>query len=381
MWAYIDESGNTGANLFDPDQPFFTNIAMSSPVDFDAAYQDRVGKIAASVGQPYLHASELGALGVESVAPEILDLVRSASLRFYFAFVNKPDVAAFKFYDALFDPADNPAAARHTYNIRDLRLLLLVKLGSILSVDDAKLFWNALMAGPTPKAKQDSKGSIENVLGRVNELPDLRSRQLIRDILDWARGNLDTLSMWSPRKKDRYGHLPNLFTFPALFQSISDAARDWDVKVDKIVHDRQSQFQSTLREWHSLFEGIEPETIVHFGDTPIQFPDIQNSKFEIGESGSSAGLQIADLVLWTFSRKVAGQPLGANTTDLLDFCFSPLNVTHHSFRWLEYELQISLTALMARPMTEDKLLDGMALLERSERDREQRMREATTPDQ
>ena len=36
---------------------------------------------------------------------------------------------------------------------------------------------------------------------------------------------------------------------------------------------------------------------------------------------------------------------------------------------------------MARPMTEDQLLDGMALLERSERDREQRMREATTPDQ
>ena len=29
-------------------------------------------------------------------------------------------------------------------------------------------------------------------------------------------------------------------------------------------------------------------------------------------------------------------------------------------------------------MTEDQLLDGMALLERSEPDREQRMREATT---
>ena len=187
--------------------------------------------------------------------------------------------------------------------------------------------------------------------------------------------------MWSPRKKDRYGHLPSLFTFPALFQSISDAARDWGVKVDKIVHDRQSQFQSTLHEWHSLFEGIEPETIVHFGDTPIQFPDIQNSKFEIGESSSSAGLQIADLVLWTFSRKFTGQPLGVNTADLLDFCFSPLNVTHHSFRWLEYELQISLTALISRPMTEDQLLDGMALLERSERGREQSMRQAKTRDQ
>ena len=376
MWAYIDESGNTGANLFDPSQPYFTNIAVSSPVDFDSIYGDRVSKIAGSVRQQYLHATELGVEKVESVAPDILDLVRSAGLRFYFTFVNKRDVAAFKFYDAVFDPGENPAAAKHTYGIRDLRLLLLVKFGAILSEDDAKRFWNAMIGRPTPEAKRKAKTAIEHVLDRVHELPDSRSSRLIGDALNWAKDNLDALSIWQPQKKARYGHLPNLFTFPALFQSISDAARDWNDKVDKIVHDRQSQFESTLREWHSMFEGVEPETIVHFGDTPIQFPDIQNSAFEISESRLSAGLQIADLVLWIFSRRFTGQPIGLNTTDLFDHSFSPLNVTHHSFRWIQYELQVSLTALMSRPTTEDQMLDGMALLDRSERDRRVRMREA-----
>ena len=42
MYAYIDESGNTGFNLVDPAQPYFLNVAMSSPVDFDAVFAERV---------------------------------------------------------------------------------------------------------------------------------------------------------------------------------------------------------------------------------------------------------------------------------------------------------------------------------------------------
>ena len=336
MWAYIDESGNTGSNLFDKNQPYFMNVAMSSPVDFDAAYQHRVHQIAASAGQQYLHASGMGEYGVELVAPEVLELVRSSKVRFYFTFVNKPDIAAMKFYDAVFDPGENPAAARHTYTIRDLRLLLLMKFQAILREDDTKRFWEAMNGSPTAEAIQEAKAVIENVLAHVESLPDQRSKQLVRDALNWAKENLSALSMWSPRKKDLYGHLPNLFTFPALFQSISETARDWNDTVDVIIHDRQSQFQGTLRQWHSLFEGLQPERILHFGDTPIQFPDIQNSKFEMRESSASAGLQIADIVLWTFSRRSSGVALGSHTADLFDFCFSPLNVTHHSFRWIQY---------------------------------------------
>ena len=104
--AYIDESGNTGFNLFDAEQPFFLNVAMSSHVDFDSVYLERVRKIADTASAPYLHASELGAEGVEAVAQSLVELVQFSQVRFYFAAVDKRDLAGMKFYDAVFDPAE-----------------------------------------------------------------------------------------------------------------------------------------------------------------------------------------------------------------------------------------------------------------------------------
>ncbi|MDA1175248.1 MAG: hypothetical protein O2826_12145, partial [Chloroflexi bacterium] len=71
MYAYIDESGNTGAHLFDAAQPSFLNVAMSSHVDFDTVFRDRVFRIADSTPLNHLHGSELGLGGVESIARKI----------------------------------------------------------------------------------------------------------------------------------------------------------------------------------------------------------------------------------------------------------------------------------------------------------------------
>ena len=60
MHAYIDESGNTGFNLFDPAQPFFQNVAMSSLVDFDEVFHNRLQRMADRLGVTHLHANELG---------------------------------------------------------------------------------------------------------------------------------------------------------------------------------------------------------------------------------------------------------------------------------------------------------------------------------
>ena len=122
MRAYIDESGNTGTNLFDPAQPYFLNVAMSSPVDFDDVFRERVKRIVHTAGIEYLHASEMGAHGVEAIARSVIELVEFSQSRFYFAYVNKPDVAAMKFFDAIFDLGENPAAPHHIYILHPARL-------------------------------------------------------------------------------------------------------------------------------------------------------------------------------------------------------------------------------------------------------------------
>ena len=364
MHAYIDESGNTGFNLFDPEQPIFMNVAMSSKVDFDGVFRERIQRIAKNAGAQYLHASELGVEGVEGIAPSLMELVEFSQVRFYFAAVHKPDVAGMKFFDAVFDPGENPAAPRHSYIIRGLKFVLLLKFLNILEDGDVRMFWEAMTSDPSREAERQAVSAINNAIQRVGNLSDERSRLLIGDTLDWARNNIDRFSIWTPRKQDRYGHLPNLFTFPALLTSISDTAKLWDCKIDHIVHDQQSQFGQTLREWHSLFEGRpEPERIFHFGDTPIRFGDISDSQFAIRASRESAGLQLVDVVLWTFARSMLEKPLGPRSRELFEFCFSPDDMYFMSLGSIAAELEYTVGPLLMRPLSEDQLLDGMNFLE------------------
>ena len=190
-----------------------------------------------------------------------------------------------------------------------------------------------------------------------------------------AQENIGTFSIWTPRKRLRHGHLPNVFTLPRLIASISDTARRWDRRTEKIIHDQQSQFGQTLREWHALYEKAEPERIFHFGDTPIKFGDIQDSKFEIRDSKTSAGLQVVDIVLWTFARTISERPLGPMARGLFDSCFSPDDFFLMSLGTIEAEAEVKLHAAMTHKFTEDELLDGMALVEEFEDRRLDRMRQ------
>ena len=120
MYAYIDESGNTGFNLFDPEQPYFLSLAMSSHVDFDKVFKERVERISRFAGVSHLHASQMGIEGVETIAQDVLELIQFSQVRFHLAVVSKPDLAAIKFFDAVFDPGENFAASHHSYGIRGL---------------------------------------------------------------------------------------------------------------------------------------------------------------------------------------------------------------------------------------------------------------------
>ena len=377
MHTYIDESGNTGFNLFDPDQPHFLNVAMSSQLDFDDVFRERVHRIAHHAGVPYLHANELGVDGVEAIARSLIELVEFSQARFYFAAVNKPDVAAMKFYDAIFDPGENPAAPRHSYAIRSLKFVLLFKFLHILEEQDVRLFWQAMTSSPSQEAERKAVSAIDKAIQRVGNLPDARSRQLIGDTLSWARSNIDRFSIWTPRKKDRNGHLPNLFTFPAILTSISDTAKLWGCRPDNIVHDQQSQFGETLRQWHALFEGITPDRIFHFGDTPIRFADIRDSQFEMRASQESPGLQVVDVVLWTFARSFSEKPIGQMSKELFELCFSPDDMYIMSLGSIMAETEYTLDVVMNRTFGEDQLLDGMQFVEYAEELRQKSIRESS----
>ena len=374
MYAYIDESGHTGINLFDPAQPYFFNVAMSSLHDFDSIYRKDVKDIAQKAGVCYLHASEMGGGGVEAIAESVGGLIESSEVRFYFGLVDKRDTAVMKFYDAVFDPGENAAMANLHYAARLLRLGLLLEFASITEPADVELFWKAMTSSRSPQTEEAAVTAIDNVLQRVGALSDPRAKELIDDVLSWAKDNIDVFSFWSGTKAQRYGHVPNIFTLPELFGGIYESAKLWESDVDVIVHDRQSQFEQTLKEWHQLSKSFDSAPMYYFGDMAHKFPDISGSQLVMKESASSAGLQVVDIVLWAFSRSVSSKHLGPRASDLIGKCFNPRDLFHLSLDWVEYQVAVELTALTNRPLSRKQMREAKKLMNRVERKRLRRMR-------
>jgi hypothetical protein len=103
MYAYIDEAGNTGNNLFDPEQPTFMSAALITKTNFDIIHSRRFQKIAEYVGNNVVHANQLGMDKINIIAEDLLKVLKKVDARFYIAKVDKLTLAVTKLIDTIFD--------------------------------------------------------------------------------------------------------------------------------------------------------------------------------------------------------------------------------------------------------------------------------------
>jgi len=118
LYAYIDETGNTGHNLFDSAQPDFFTAALITKGDFDLAFATPTKAIAQKLGTQSLHGRELGLGKLESAAPDFLRLLYAANANFFVSRVEKKYLLGTKVFDSLFDSGENAGVAWHHYNLR-----------------------------------------------------------------------------------------------------------------------------------------------------------------------------------------------------------------------------------------------------------------------
>ena len=107
LFAYVDESGNTGKNIFDSAQPDFFTAALVSQGDFDRHWGPRVRAVAKRIGATAIHANELGLGRLESVADDLLDILVDSRAHFFVSRVEKRYLLATKMFDVLFDSGEN----------------------------------------------------------------------------------------------------------------------------------------------------------------------------------------------------------------------------------------------------------------------------------
>src|SRR5680860_670500 len=107
MYFYVDESGHTGANLFDADQPMLYYGVLSSKLNVDALSELPLQAMRQALGVDRLHANELGNGGLVQILPKLVKLQRQLDFKFDLYKVSKPDHAVICFFDQVFDSGVN----------------------------------------------------------------------------------------------------------------------------------------------------------------------------------------------------------------------------------------------------------------------------------
>jgi Protein of unknown function (DUF3800) len=360
MYAFVDETGNTGGNLFDEDQPLFLTAALITKTDFDKSHKAAFERICAQTEGRRLHAAELGFGGIEEVAPQILKLLKAADARFFISRVEKRYLLATKFFDTFFDSGENPAVPWQTYNIRPLRLILAFKVAYLLDGEVAQMFWKMLMEKSEARARAMIPEICQAVIDRVHYLPDARSQEVISEALAWSRDHPEGLDFYQAGRQAKKGHMPNVVAFTNLLEGLETLSSKWKRPVRLIRHDRQSQFEATLAEWHQLISNALPDPIHLPGETRV-LRKVHNSDFEVSASDQSPGIQVADLILWLFKQFLSGKNMSYHCAKLLNFAMSRGMQTDFSFKGVEQAMLERFGSMMKSDISDEQLAKAREL--------------------
>lgn len=360
MFAYIDETGNTGAKLLDDAQQNFMTAALLTRSDFDVRFADDVRAIARALGTDEIHAADLGVGRLEDIARDLLKVIRKAGPAFAIARVEKRYVVATKVFDTLFDAFENKAVPWHAYNVPSLRMPLVFKVAYILDDVAAVAFIDALMDRNDQRAWSKMADFCRLILPRVNDIPDVRSREIVTNALEWAAENPEALQFVHSDKVGRKSHLPNIIGFGNLLAAIEKQSALWGRKVEVIRHDRQHEFAAGLKFWHQMYSNARADVVEHpFGGRMV-LRRVFGSRLEISDAKASAGIQIIDVILWLFSRAQKTE-LPPNCQAILNYAYGRGHLDDFSFSTAETAATELILDIEGRPLSADMIEDGRRL--------------------
>lgn len=369
MFAFVDETGHTGSNIFDKAQPDFLLGALVTKSNFSVVHRSSIRSICNRVGVTSLHAAVIGPGPIEDAAPDILRLLKKIDARFFISRVEKRYLLAAKFYDTFFDSGENPAVPWSVYNIRLLRMTLCFKVATLLTEKTAREFWAMLMARNEQQARMKIPDICDAVLEYVPELGDARSREIVTDALSWSKNHPEALNIFIPRRQAKNGHMPNVVAFANLMNGLDDLSRKWKRPLKKIIHDRQSQFEGALAELHRLYSTAPNKSVRWVGET-IPLQRVVGSTFETSVSDDNSGIQVVDTVLWLFRQFLKGREIRPGSGALLNYVFKKAYCSDFSFKGVGEQVERQFGKMMSADMTEEQLKEGQQMIEKTEQHRQ-----------
>jgi len=375
MYAYIDESGNTGENLFDENQPTFWCGALMTQNDFDITFALDIKLLCSKIGTDTLHANEMGIGKISLIADSISKILEEADAKIHICKIDKKDLAATKLFDTLFDSGENLSVPWHVYNLRQMRLLLLFKFCILLDVDLLKEFWGYYLKSNEQDVNRGLNQIFAKIRSRVEMLPDKRSKKLIVEALDWATENPEAIYAHSVGKLQRQSHFPNVVAFPEILKAIDNRSKIWNSPILKIKHDRQDQFKSCLEYWHQIFANASDTPIYLIGEEELILRRAANSDLVFLRDSDSVGIQVVDIILWITKKLSEGQHFSKELDRLFYYLEYNTSFYELSLNFLNYYLSDFINKLELEPLSAEALSKGKKLLKDSEKRKQKKMRE------
>lgn len=316
MFFHVDESGNTGNQLFDKNQPILTYGVLSSTLNVDALGKQWFKDITKKLDIDCLHANHLGVNKLTEISRELYLLQDKFKFSFDYYFIEKRALAVVCLFDAIFDAGINPAVRWDTY-WTPMRYLIILKLAAILDDDILKKTW----ALCTCKYIENKESDIIQTLEEIRSITktsclDARSKEIIINALGFAIKNPLAMDFG---QHDEKAISPNAVGFQFVASSISRRLKLKNrKKALSITVDMQTQFNKAQIETyrnaslisdgmkratqedrnkylnHPLFASIEKSDLIN--------KNLINSNIEISKSQESIGLQIVDIYLWITNR-------------------------------------------------------------------------------
>lgn len=341
MFFYIDESGNSGNNLFDENQPVLYYATLYSPINLNKNNKliQEIRNLRINFQVDRLHAKDIGYEKLSKISGILENLLIQYQIELKFHFIVKRDYIIIKFFDQIFDCGVNNAVPDYWY-WTGLRHILLLKIFDLFSFTDDEILkkvWNAL------SEKNDSKSNAilveicQTLLEQVSKIPDNRVQEIISSSLRWAKDNPTEILFNSMSKK--FGHnislnkqaSPNIVIFQSVLLGIAEILKQKNEMADGIIVDVQTEFnnaQNVLMDWYqsiskaeriSELEIIDRNPISVFHGQLDKFSHIPPSNLKFVSSNENLGLELVDLYLWIFKRYFEKKYLPNSLIQLIEF--------------------------------------------------------------
>ena len=352
MYVYIDEAGNTGLHIIEPDQPIFVAVAVVSAEDFDSKFTDRLYRICDG---KELHAQEWGPSEIEKVAAPLKSLLIDADIRVVVQHIEKRSYAAWALARVLFDPYLNQCVPYSLLGSRQGKKLVAGELGRCIPGEILELIWSSFTERGIDRA-----APLRLAISRMPEwisrgMAGTALRRILLHGIQGLRRDFDIHSEYLGNPLIRKSLSPNIYAFQHMLSHVCSWAKECGTEIKEIKHDPQQQFGQELRFAHKAI-GIEGSGRL-FGPYDLIDPSAtRNSVFSLHPSNKqSAGVKIADVIGWLCLRKVYGKPIGVNSTDLLFYITGIARVDRIDTEFLVAEQSSCLSILRDTSLSKGKL--------------------------